>query len=198
MQTDLELLFKENNYALLDQANDAHAALTKLVNDHYDLLILDLSLPNTDMLGLIGKIRLICPQLPVLSYSSKLEYTFIKRYLTSGVNGYCFYKWDEKYEILVAIKTIISGKWYISREMVELIVEDSLYSKKADRVDSLNEREFEVFSHLVKGETLPEIAQALAVHSTTVSLYKARIMDKLRITNLGEMQGMMKTAALMS
>ncbi|GLU55687.1 response regulator transcription factor [Dyadobacter frigoris] len=194
MHSDLCLLFQENDYesVLLDEVETGSEALRKVLDDSYDMLILNLDLPNTNMLGLINKLRLLNPDLPILIYSSELEYIFIKRYLTSGVNGYCFFQNDDASEILKAIGVISTGKWYISPEMVELIVEQALYSKKADRFDNLDEQEFEIFTHLIKGETVANIAKIMCVHLPTVSVYKTRILDKLRITNLIELKNIIK------
>jgi len=198
MRLELDELFAENAYQNfeIDEVRTGGEALRRTINVSYDLLILNLTLPDTDMLGLIGKLKSLRPGLPILTYSFELEYTFIKRYLTSGVNGYLFYKKEENVEMLKAIQSIVSGKWYISQEMVEMIVEDALYGKKADRLDALSEREFEVFSHLVKDETPAVIAEILSVHTSTIALYRSRIMDKLRITNLIEMKNMLKVPLL--
>ncbi len=132
MHSDLNSVFQENDYesVVLDEVETGNEALRKVVNDSYDMLILNLDLPNTNMLGLINKLRLLNPDLPILIYSLELEYIFIKRYLTSGVNGYCFFKNGDVTEILNAIVRISKGKWYISQEMIELIVEKALYSTK--------------------------------------------------------------------
>ena len=198
MYSDLSKYLKENGYRNLavDQVSTGSEALSKLANGSYDVLVLNLTIPGTDMLGLINRLKMLNQDLPVLAYSLILEYTLIKRYLTSGVDGYCFFKKQAPEEMIKACLTIVTGKWYISPEMVELIVEDALYNKKADRFDSLSEREFEIFSHLVKDETPAVIAEILSVHTSTIALYKSRIMDKLRVVNLLEMKNMMKSPAL--
>jgi len=198
MYSDLSKYLKENGYRNLavDQVSTGSEALSKLANGSYDVLVLNLTIPGTDMLGLINRLKMLNQDLPVLAYSLILEYTLIKRYLTSGVDGYCFFKKQAPEEMIKACLTIVTGKWYISPEMVELIVEDALYNKKTDRFDSLSEREFEIFSHLVKDETPAVIAEILSVHTSTIALYKSRIMDKLRVVNLLEMKNMMKSPAL--
>lgn len=199
MHSDLNSVFQENNYesVILDEVETGNEALRKVVNDSYDMLILNLDLPNTNMLGLINKLRLLNQDLPILIYSLELEYIFIKRYLTSGVNGYCFFKNGDVTEILNAIVRISKGKWYISQEMIELIVEKALYSTKLDRFDNLDEQEFEIFTHLIKGISVANIAKIMGVHLPTVSVYKTRILDKLRITNLLELKNVIKMPMLM-
>lgn len=198
MHSDLNSVFQGNNYesVILDEVETGNEALRKVVNDSYDMLILNLDLPNTNMLGLINKLRLLNRDLPILIYSLELEYIFIKRYLTSGVNGYCFFKNGDVTEILNAIVRISKGKWYISQEMIELIVEKALYSTKLDRFDNLDEQEFEIFTHLIKGISVASIAKIMGVHLPTVSVYKTRILDKLRITNLLELRNVIKMPML--
>lgn len=197
--SDLSLLFQENDYegVLLDEVETGIEALRKVLNDSYDMLILNLDLPNTNMLGLINKLKLLKPDLSILIYSFELEYILIKRYLKSGVNGYCSFKNGNVNEIFKAIVKINSGKRYINPEIVEFIVEQALYSKKVDRFDNLDEQEFEIFTHLIKGETVPNIAKIMGVHLPTVSVYKTRILDKLRITNLLELKNIIKMPLLL-
>lgn len=195
MHSDLCSLFHDNNYenVILDEVETGSEALKRVVSDPYDMLILNLDLPNTNILDLINKLRLSNPALPILIYSSEMEYIFVKRYLTSGVSGFCFLKNEDLGEILKAVVSITTGKWYISQEMVEWIVEQAIYSKKTDRIDSLDEREFEIFTHLVKGKPAVKIAEILGVHVTTVAMYKSRILDKLRISSLLDLKNIIKT-----
>ncbi|MEO6685715.1 MAG: response regulator transcription factor [Dyadobacter sp.] len=199
MHSDLSLLFQENDYerVLLDEVETGNEALRKVVNDSYDMLILNLDLPNTNMLGLINKLKLLNPDLHILLYSAEVEPVFIKRYLKSGVNGYCFFKNGDVNEILKAIRKINTGTWYISQEMVEYIVEQALYSKKADRFDNLDEQEFEIFTHLIKGGTVANIAKIMGVNLPTVSICKTRILDKLRITNLFDLKNVINMSLLL-
>lgn len=196
---DLCLLFQEGDYknVVLDEVETGNDALRKVVNDSYDMLILNLDLPNTNILGLINKIKLLNPVLPILIFSTEIEYIVIKRYLTSGVNGYCLFKNSNLDEIVKAFGVMSRGKWYISQEMADLMVEQILYNKKADRFDSLDEKEFEIFTHLIKGETGANIAKIMGVHIPAISVYKTRILDKLRITNLLELKNMVNTSLLL-
>lgn len=194
MFNSLCLLLKEDqlNKSTLDEGIKSDRTLTKIVETNYDLLILDLMLPHTDILGFIGRIKEKRPDLPIITYSYVLEYAFIRRYLTSGINSYCFLNKDSCDEIIHAINIVKSGKLYISPAMVELIIKDALFSKKPDRFDTLNTREFDVLTHLVNGESLSVIAEIFNVHTTTIVLYKSRIMDKLRITSLFELGNLVK------
>jgi len=198
MDSNLKKLFEEHQQekVVIENVENAAEGLKKVANDSYNIIIVNLAVPNTDMLGLIKRLRAYSQTLPILAYSKILEYTLIKRYLTSGVKGYCFYKRDDLDEILRASQTIASGKWYISQEMIELIVEDALFNKKTDRLESLSEREFEIFSHLVKDESPATIAEILSLHTSAIALYKSRIMDKLMISSLVEMKNLMKVSVL--
>jgi len=194
MYSNFKKLFEEKDFKklLIEKVESATEVVTRIAQITYDLVVVNLAVPNTDMLGLIKKIRAFSQKLPILAHSRFLEYTLIKRYLTSGLNGYCYYQSADPQELRRATQTVISGKWYISPDMIELIVEDALYNKKADRFESLSEREFEIFSHLVKDESPAAIAEILSLHTSAIALYKSRIMDKLMISNLVEMKNLMK------
>jgi len=182
----------DSTNSTLEEVKKSDQVLSKIIENTYDLLILDLLLPHTDILGFIGKIKGKRPDLPIITYSHILEYAFIRRYLTSGINSYCFLNKNNCDEIVHAVNMVMSGKLYISPAMVELIVKDALFGKKPDRFDTLNTREFDVLTHLVRGESLAGIAEIFNVHTTTIVLYKSRIMDKLRITNLLELGNLVK------
>ncbi|TDE18378.1 response regulator [Dyadobacter psychrotolerans] len=186
----LSLILNESDLSSckLEIAVQVEGAMTKVVEQEFDLLVLDLEMKNTNTLGFIVKIKDARPALPILTYSKELEYIFIKRYLTSGARGYCFLQKNNYQEIIEAIYKVASGKIYISPAMVELIVSEALSPKKADRLNSLDEREFEILTHLVRGETLAGIARIFAVHTTTIDLYKSRILDKLRIRNISDLK----------
>ena len=194
MKEILCLLLQNNNFTevVVDQVERGEEAFLKMTENSYDFLIFDLLIHQTDILGFIGKARNLRPKINILTYSFKLEYAFVKRYLTAGINAYCFLKPNEYEEIIKAIRHVQLGKLYISPDMQEMIVNDALFHKKANRFDLLNEREFDVLNQLIKGETLVVMAGIFDVHTTTINLYKSRILDKLRVTSLFELRNMVK------
>ena len=185
----LSLILNESDLSScrLEIASTTDEAITKVTEQEFNLLVLDLEMKDTNTLGFIVKAKQLRPALSILTYSVKMEYIFIKRYLTSGARGYCFLNKNNYQEIIEAIYKVASGKIYISPAMVELIVSEALYSQKTDRLNTLDDREFEVLTHLLRGESPAAIAQIFSVHTTTIVLYQSRILDKLRIRDVSEL-----------
>lgn len=89
MYSGLKALFEDDGHRnlIIEKVESATDGLKKITTGSYCVVIVNLAIPNTDMLGLIKRIRAYSQALPILAYSKILEYTLVKRYLTSGVNG---------------------------------------------------------------------------------------------------------------
>ena len=100
-----------------------------------------------------------------------------------GAKGYL--KKDEpEAEIKRAIKTVLNNKKYISPGLSQILIEDLNSKNPENPFNSLSPREFEIFQHLVHGHSVAEICQKLTLHSSTVGTHKARIFEKLKCSNI--------------
>lgn len=183
VRSGMRLLIKEHiSNANIDEAKNGDIAFKKIMNTDYNLVILDINMPHTDTLGLIENMKKIKPNIPILIFTMTGEYAMAKRYLNSGVNGY-LNKQVEDEEIMSAINTIMSGRKYFSKSLLEAIAEDKLLDKSENPFEDLSNRELEIIFHLIRGETLTQIANTLSIHTSTVSTHKARVFEKLKINN---------------
>src|SRR6476659_9794674 len=150
----------------IDEADDGDSALEKIKENNYELVILDVNMPNTDSLMLVSNILGLKPEMKILMFSISAEEVYARRYLKLGVMGYI--KKDEHAdEIKRAITTILNNKKYISPGLSQLLIEDLQSSSSENPFDSLSPREFEIVQHLVRGESLAEICQKLSMHPST-------------------------------
>jgi two-component system invasion response regulator UvrY len=171
----------------IDEAEDGESAIIKLKLHFYDLVILDIKMPNTNTFTLMEYINNIHTDVKVLVFSMNSESIYAKRYLTAGAKGFVN-KIAALEEIVKAINTVLSGKRYISESLLEVLADLDGNDKKSNPFDSLSPREFEIVSMLLGGEGISQIAHHLNLRVSTVGTHKARIFEKLKVTNLIELK----------
>jgi two-component system, NarL family, invasion response regulator UvrY len=144
-----------------------------------DLVLLDISLPDMNGLELLTHLKSAHPSLPVLMLSIHPEEQYAIKSLQSGASGYLT-KLSAPAELIEAIRKISRGEKYVSQAIVEGLVGGRLGQPLHEK---LSRRELQVFSMIASGRTSKEIAQELAISVKTVSTYKARILEKMKMSN---------------
>ena len=178
-------------HSKIDEADDGDSSFEKIKENNYDLLILDVNMPDTDSFVLVSNILALKPQLKILMFSMNDEEVYAKRYLKMGVMGYL--KKDEpEPEIKKAITTVLNNKKYVSPGLSQILIEDLHRNNPENPFDRLSPREFEIVRHLIRGESVAEICQKLTLHSSTVGTHKARIFEKLKYSNIIDLHALAK------
>lgn len=180
------------NSSETDEAGDGETAINLLKQYSYDLIILDIQIPKTDSLGLMEYIRIKYPDTKVLIFSMSAENIYAKRFLKAGAKG--FVSKDASIdEISKAINQVLEDKIYISPALIETLTDD-LFAKQNDNpFDKLSRREFEIASLLLSGQTISNISDSLNIQLSTVGTHKARLFEKLNVTNLLELKELANT-----
>jgi DNA-binding NarL/FixJ family response regulator len=140
-------------------------------------------MPGKSGMELIRQVKSERPKLRILVLSMHEEHQYAVRAIRAGASGYLT-KESASSQLVAAIRKVASGGAYISAEVAEHLAHDAM-PHAADRPlhESLSDREFQVFVRLVGGESVSEIALALHLSAKTISTHKARLMEKLRVTN---------------
>jgi DNA-binding NarL/FixJ family response regulator len=176
--------------ATFEEAHDGDSAFGKIKQNDYDLIIMDVNMPNTDSLGLLSNVLALKPKSKVLMFSMNAEEVYAIRYFKMGAMGYL--KKDEMdSEIKKAITNVLNNKKYISPSLSEKLVAD-YHNEHENPFDKLSAREFEIVQHLSRGESMSEICVKLNLHSSTVGTHKARIFYKLGCKNIVELSELAK------
>lgn len=169
------------------EAFDGDSATEKLKERKYDLVMMDIQMPNTDTLALVEYISIEYPDARVLIFSMSSENIYAKRFLKAGAKG--FLRKDASLdEIKKAINIVLNNRKYMSDSQVSLMVDENLSGKPANVFEKLSPREFEIASLLLAGQTLSGISQSLNLQTSTVGTHKARLFEKLGVTNLLELK----------
>lgn len=172
--------------AEVDNIRDAMACIQ---SDKPDIAIVDISLHGSSGLELLKDIKAQGINLPILILSMHEEELYAQRALRAGARGYIM-KNEAAGEIVLAIRRVMSGEVYVSTRMNDTILQGVAHAGKknaATGIDSLTDRELEVFQFVGKGRNSREIAESLHLGETTVETYRSRIREKLQIRNAAEL-----------
>ncbi|WP_207423861.1 response regulator transcription factor [Desertivirga brevis] len=183
----LSLLINENiPTATLHEASTFDQAKEILNEQRIDLLILDINMPGGDSIKMIENIRVKWPATRILMFSSYLEDLYAIRYIQAGAQGYVHKETNEK-DILKAIEQVLCGKTFMSEHVKEIVINNAIGGENPTGISSLSNRELDVAKLLIKGSGTVEIANILNLQMSTISTYKKRIFEKLRIKNVVEL-----------
>lgn len=171
----------------IDEAHDGESALKKIETEEYDLVLLDIQMPNTDTLALMQMISSTHQGIKVLIFSMSPENIYAQRYLKAGAMGY-LNKDSSLDELIRAIDLVLKGKKYISETLLEILASSAGQEKNENPFNKLSPREFEITNLLLSGKTISQISNSLHLGVSTVGTHKSRIFEKLRVTNLLELK----------
>lgn len=166
----------------IDESWDGESVKAQFALHRYDLLLLDLNMPETDSTILLQWIREFHPETKVLVVSMNDESIFGKRSLQQGAHGY-LEKDSPPEELVKAINTLMNGKRYASPKLSTILINETLAGKSGNPFDRLTAREFQVAMYLAKDYSVTQISEILQVQYTSVNTFKRRIFKKLNIEN---------------
>lgn len=180
------LLISEYPSSVIEEVSDAESLIEKVVKEKWDLVISDLNMPGRTGLDALKQIRESHPKLPVLIMSMYSENQFGVRAIKAGASGYLGK--DRLHEDLVkAIKTVLIGRKYITPAIAEQMAEALHDDRQMDLHEQLSDREFDVFKMLSEGKSTSEIAKQLMLSPTTISTFRSRIMEKMKMKSNAEL-----------
>ena len=176
----------------VDEAETEDEIVRHLKATDYDLVVLDINIPNTDFTRLMNWISVAAPGVKVLVFSMHPEDIYGIRCLQMGAKGY-LHKTATNAEILTAIRRILDGKKYISQHLAELMSDSDPDKKRDNPFNNLSARELEMIKHLNDGKSLPEICTILKIQYSTANTFKRRIFEKLQVDSVLSLSRLMKS-----
>jgi DNA-binding NarL/FixJ family response regulator len=175
-----QILQEEYPFAEIEEASNAEDLISKTMSGTWDVVITDLSMPGRSGLDALRQIREAFPKLPVLVLSMHPEDQYAIRVLKAGASGY-LNKDTAQDELVQAMRKVLAGKKYISSRVAEQMADVIEGNTEGALHELLSDREFDVLKMLAGGKSVSEIAAALSLSSTTVSTYRARILEKMKM-----------------
>lgn len=167
------------DFTVVAEACNGREALDIVRKGEVDVILMDISMPGHSGVDALAAIRARAPDLPVLILSGFPEEHYATTLLRQGASGYLNKDCDPE-EIVKAIRTVCRGRKYITAGVAERLAE-SLGSGDTPLHEQLSERELQVFLRLAKGEAVGNMAISMSLSVKTVSTYRTRVMEKMRL-----------------
>jgi two-component system, NarL family, invasion response regulator UvrY len=151
-----------------------------------DVLVLDINLPGRSGLDVLHVLKEEGSTLKVLVVSMYPEDQYAMRALKAGASGY-LNKGSDAAQIVAAVRTVAQGKKYVTPEMAQMLVDNLTTPTQEDAHQKLSDRELQTLVMIASGKRLSDIAEQLLLSPKTVSVYRARVLEKLGLTNNSEL-----------
>jgi len=183
----LKRIISENSgMAVTAEASDGDEGLRVLQSQPCDVVLLDITMPHKSGLDVLKELHLKSPRLPILVLSMHAEEQYAVRVLRAGAAGYLT-KESAPAKLVQAIRKVVHGGKYVTPSLAEKLVYDlgSDLTKPAHEI--LSDREYQVLCMIASGRTVTEIAEELVLSVKTISTYRVRILEKLKMKNNAEM-----------
>jgi DNA-binding NarL/FixJ family response regulator len=183
-QAVVTLLSQQVSELTVHEAESSNRAFDLLIQEsHWDLIVLDLSMPGRDGLDFLKDIKREHPQVPVLMLSAHPVKEFAVRCIRAGASGY-MNKHATNEEISNALSALLKGGKYITTDVAEeLAIHLEQGTGNLPAHSLLSDREFQILRNIAEGRTVSEVADALGLSTKTVSTYRSRLLKKLNMDN---------------
>ena len=171
---------------LLATVGDGQALLKAVAQQHPDIVILDISMPGRGGLDILKQLKSERPKLPVLMLTIHPEDQYAVRVLRAGASGYLT-KESAPDHLVEAIRKVARGGKYISPHLAERLAFNLESISERPLHEALSDREFQVLRLIASGKTVKEIGEELSLSVKTISTYRTRILEKMKMKNNAEM-----------
>ena len=181
-----QVLAEDADLQVVAEAKDGDEALRLARDIEWDVAILDFSMPGRSGFDLLGDLRREFPQRPVIVLSIHAEQMHAARILRAGGAGY-LNKSSAPQELARAVRKVAAGGRYVSAALAELLATELGGGGARPLHEQLSDREYRVMWLLASGRPINEIAREMRLRPSTVSTYRTRIFQKLRLRNNAEL-----------
>ena len=170
----------------VEECGNAHDLFELVRRKKWDVVILDISMAGTTGTDALRRVKAECPKLPVIILSMHPEDQYAVRMFKAGADAYLT-KVSAPEELVTAVKKVVAGGQYVNPSLGEKLVHLLRQGHEAPAQGLLSDREYEVMRLLGSGMTISDVATRLNLGTTTISTYRARILEKLQLKNNAEL-----------
>ncbi|KUG26772.1 dna-binding response regulator, luxr family [hydrocarbon metagenome] len=180
-----KVIAKESDIEVIGEAQNAEEMFELLSKNEIDIVVLDITLPGRSGLDLISEIKTHYPEVKVLILSMHPEDRFAVRALRAGAYGFIT-KGTASKILIEALRKIADGRKFITPTLAEHLALELDVDHNKPLHENLSNREFEVMRLIAEGKSVSEIAEMLFISVNTVTSYRARIMEKMKMKTNAE------------
>jgi len=175
-----KIIDEEPDMKVVGEAENALTAFQIIRRTGCDVVVLDIALPGMSGLDAMKQLKHEYEKLPVLILSVYPEEQYAVRVIKAGASGYLT-KDSAPEELVKALRRVVSGRKYISASLAERLADDLETSDKPPH-ENLSDREYQILCMIAKGESLKGIADELCISEKTVSTYRGRVLEKMKMS----------------
>jgi two-component system, NarL family, invasion response regulator UvrY len=169
----------------IGEAHNAAEALAKVNSEAWDIVVLDINLPDGSGFDVLKAVKRSHPRLPIIMLTLHSEAQFAARSLKAGASGYLT-KEAAPEELVRALKKVLNGGRYISPELAHRVALGWEGGNKQEPHQLLSDREYQILHMIAGGYTATQIAEKLLLSVKTVSTYRSRVLEKLGLGSNAE------------
>ena len=176
----VSVLNASSDLRVVAEAGNGAEVLRSIRDVPFDVLLLDVSMPGKSGLDLMRQIRKDNPRLPILIVSSHPEDQYALRSIKAGASGYVT-KMSAPADLVTAVRTVATGRKFITPALAEMLADHIERPDDGTPHETLSDREFQTMKMIAAGHSLTEIADVLCISVKTVSVYRSRLLEKMRM-----------------
>ncbi len=177
-----QILSDSRDITVTAEAGNGDEVMRIFRKDRFDVIVLDVKMPGESGIEIIKRIKSIDAEQAILVLSMHSEENYGIRCLRAGASGFLS-KQSIPGELLIAIRKVAQGRKFISEALGEILASEIDSDLHTARYKELSDREYQVLIMIASGKTVNAIAQELALSKTTISTFRARVLEKLNMTN---------------
>ena len=180
-----QLLDDTDDMRVIGEAENGMQAIRMVEETDYNVVLLDISMPDKHGVEVLKQLKANKPQLPVLMLSMHPEEQYALRSMKAGAAGY-LNKQSAPLQLVTAIRQVASGKKYISTELAEQLANGLSQGYQELLHQTLSNREYQTLCLMASGKKLSEMADIMSLSPKTVSVYRSRLLEKMKLKNNAE------------
>lgn len=182
-----QIIADDAGFTVAGEAADGHATIQQSRSGAFDVVLLDITLPDRNGIDVLKQLKKEMPALPVLILTMHREDQYAIRALKAGASGY-LNKQSAPAELVNALREVAAGRKYVSAALAQELVQQIGHGESDKPAHaSLSDREYQTLVMIASGKTVGEIASELALSVKTVSMYRARLLQKMQLRHNAEL-----------
>ena len=181
-----QILADTTDLIVAGDADTGHEAIKLARENGYDVLLLDISMPDRSGIEILKQIKKEVPDIIVLILSMHREDQYAIRSLKAGAAGY-LNKQSAPDELVGAIRSVVAGRKYISGDLAQALADQVSGNHQVSPHETLSDREYQTLTMIASGMCVSDIGKELNLSVKTVSMYRARLLQKMKLKNNAEL-----------